>query len=541
MNPVQRVEALLAQRNLRGLARALKDRNTLVRRRAAQALGELGDPAAVPLLERAIWKDGDQYVQQWAIEALRTIGGPTATDALTAILFGADRRLAALAGQALAYLNTPQAITALRLREALIRNDWAAISALGTEVHRPLSTLLRSDLYRGWPSAKRKEVLKLSVELGAIPLRHHRRDLAAMGLFISEVHTIGDLLAGLRHRNPAVRVAAADKLGASGRIWTARPLFRCFRREMRSGGDRSVAIATARAMSMLGDERAISSLMERLSHPDNRVTADAARTLVEIGTPKTLERLFWFVATPASPAHQSIPTVLAALEAGGPQVVTALRHLVEHEQPRVRRLMIELIARSRYPDGAALLAPLGKDPDPDVQRAALDALAELNTSAAADVLYGLRDTAPTHWIIRALTAMSTSRATLLLRSLDPSATTLRGTVLEDQRPLAGASVQAIQERFVERKAQWDWRAISRRAETDAAGAFALTLFVMEPGKPIRLKVTTPLQPDGAGGEVFTAEIALIHGRDHRVWANIDRFIKRMMVDMQVAEGETVLR
>jgi hypothetical protein len=284
-------------------------------------------------------------------------------------------------------------------------------------------------------------------------------------------------------------------------------------------------------MSALGDERAARFFTERLTHPDSRIAAEAARTLVEIGTSRILESLFWFVASPPLPsAHLAVPTVLAALEGGGPAVVDSLQPLLAHDHPKARRLMIELIVRCRHPQGAALLQSLGEDTDPDIQHAALDGLAELNTTEAADTLYALLDKAPRRWIVRALAAMSIPRAVELLRSLDADATTLRGTLLDDRKPLHRASVQVVQEHLFEAEARWGWRAISGRAETDSEGIFALTLFMMEPGQSIRLKVTTPFQADGSGGESFTADLALSGGRDHAVRANIDRFFERLIVE-----------
>src|SRR5574341_1697982 len=201
-----------------------------------------------------------------------------------------------------------------------------------------------------------------AVKLGASPPRQRRRELAGIGMFVSGLHTVGDVLSGLQSHAPAIRIAAAERLGVGGIRWTARPLWQRFQREITPQGDRGAAIAMARAMAELGDERAIRLLMDRLSYPDSRIAADSARMLIDIGTPEVLERLFRVVATPLStPANRNIAQVIAALQAGGGAVVEGLRHLVDDEEPQARRLMIELIARCGHPEATLLLSRLAQD------------------------------------------------------------------------------------------------------------------------------------------------------------------------------------
>jgi HEAT repeat protein len=533
MGSIQKVEANLRRRNTHGLCGNLRHRDALIRRRAAQALGELGDPSGVRCLERALRTDKDQYVRQWAIDALQAIGNATAIDVLAGVYFGGDRRLSALAGQALAALPSKQALAALLIRDALLRNEWDSIEGLSEHGPRLLSILLNSELFRSWPSAKQREVLNRAVRLGASPPLARRRELAGIGMFVSGLHTIGDVLAGLQSHAPAVRIAAAERLGAGRVRWTARPLWQRFQREIAPSGDRGAAIAIARAMIELGDERAIRFLMDRLSHADSRVAADAARMLVEVGAPAVLERLFQFVVgQTVAPARRNVPQVMAALQAGGAQVAEGLRHLIEENEPSARRLMVEVIARCGHPEATQLLSKLAHDSDPEVQRAALDALAELNSPEAVDCLAALINEAPRKWITRALAAMTIRQAVERLRMLDPSNTTLTGVVMDGRTPLARARVQVIQFHHFAETNQWGWRAISGRAETDAGGRFGLTLFSLADDQPVQLKVVTQVQPNGKGGAAFTADLVLAKGQAHEVQAKIDRLFDRLSVEIR---------
>lgn len=538
MSATRKVERMLAARNVRGLGRALRDRNTVVRRRAAQALGELRDPAGVPFLQRAMLKDSDEFVRQWALDALRGIGGAAAEDALIAGLFGTDRTMATLAAQALTGLGSVQAITAVSVRDLATRNDWAGLQRLGEEARRALSILLSSDLYATWPSAKRNEVLNLAVRLGATPPTRYRRELAAGGMFVSGVHTIGDLVNGLQHRSPAVRISAAKRLGDAGKKWTTRPLYYLFQRENRPGGDRTVAIAFARAMARLGDLRAVNHYRQRLYTSEGK-PGEAARALVEIAMRETMEILFWFVAAPPPPpAYRNVPAILSALEGASADAINQLTHLLDHEQPNVRRLMIEIVARSRHPEAVMLLSPLATDPDQEVQHAALDALSELNSAEAVEALYALRDDAPRRWIARALAVITHPSAPERLREIDPSATTLHGRVLDNRQALQGARVQVVQQRIADKTGEAMWQAISARAEADDQGAFALTVFGALPEAPMQIKVTTPVKPNGKGSEVFTAQLSLSTGKAHQVEARIDRFFERLMLDIFPIEAST---
>ena len=96
MTPSNEVDRLLAEGSVRGLCRALRHRNALVRRSAARALGDLGDPQGVACLARAL-SDADEVVRRRAVESLQRIGDPAAIGALIAAAFGAHPLLARLA------------------------------------------------------------------------------------------------------------------------------------------------------------------------------------------------------------------------------------------------------------------------------------------------------------------------------------------------------------------------------------------------------------------------------------------------------------
>lgn len=534
MTGIHHVERMLMQGDVAGICRTLQDQNPLIRRRAAQALGQLKQPAGVPHLVRALRQDKDQYVLRWAIDALREIGDETAVDALTAAVFGSNRNVAVLATQALAAIPTPQAASATRLKDILARTDLSALANIENDVGRALEIALKSEQYASWPSGKQKQVLAAAARLGVKLPQRSARELAEMGVFVSGVHTIGDLITGLGHRNPIVRTAAAEKMGATGQGWMRLPLYNRFRKEVRPEGNRSVAVAAARALGQLGDRRPVAYFKQQLYGTDSPLAADAARVLGEMGSEEAVRTLFWFVIDPPPPpAYRNIPQALTALQNAGPAAVDALRSLIDHKNKRVRLMMAEMIIHSRHPETVSLLGQIGRDADPDVQRAALDGLAGLNNPAAAEMIRGLADSTPRDWVIRALAAITCPEGIHYLRELAPDATTLCGMLVEDHgEPLAKAFVQIVREHYFGEQQGWGWLAVSARAETDLGGEFALAAPVAAGDASIRLKVVIPPVGDGKDGEMFMADLSLAYREENRVKVRIDRFFSRLVIAME---------
>lgn len=521
-----------------GLCRVLQDQNPLIRRRAAQALGQLGQPVAVPHLARALRQDKDQYVLRWAIDALREIGDETAVDALTAVVFGSNRQVSVLATQALAAIPTPQAASATRLKDILGRTDMSALAGIENDAGRALEIVLDSEQYKAWPSGKQKQVLSAAARVGTRLPQRSARELAEMGVFVSGVHTIGDLIAGLGHRSPVVRAAAAEKMGSTGQGWMRFLLHGRFHKETRPGGNRSVAIAAARALGQLGDKRPVAYFKQQLYGSDPSLATDAVRVLGEMGSEEALRTLFWFVIDPPPPpAYRNVPQALTALENAGPAAVEALRPLIDHKNRQVRLLLVAVIIRSRHPGMASLLGQMGRDADPEVQRAALDGLAGLNNPAAAEMLHGLADSAPRDWVIRTLTAITCPESMRYLREIAPDATILYGMLVEDHgEPLAKAFVQIVREHYFGEQEGWGWLAVSARAETDPGGEFVLAAPVEAGDATIRLKVVIPPAGDGKDGEMFMADLPLAYGEENRVKVRIDRFFSRLVIAMEEHGG-----
>jgi len=136
-------------------------------------------------------------------------------------------------------------------------------------------------------------------------------------------------------------------------------------------------------------------------------------------------------------------------------------------------------------------------------------------------------------LMRALSAITHPTGPEYLRQLAPRTTTVEGDVLAaDRQPLNGGFVQIIEERHLGMDSGWGWRAVSARAQTDAEGAFILSIFGADEASRLRLKVVTPLERDGSGQDTYEAALPVRMGRRNYLRATIDRFFDRLVIDVK---------
>jgi hypothetical protein len=117
------------------LGRVLKDKDALIRRHAVKALGKIGDPRAVPLLAEILNDPDEQsHVRMTAAEALGDIGDKRAVEPLVSVLTGSHWTIRRSAAIALGAIRDPRAvaplITALQDEDASVRGR--VVETLGT-------------------------------------------------------------------------------------------------------------------------------------------------------------------------------------------------------------------------------------------------------------------------------------------------------------------------------------------------------------------------------------------------------------------------
>jgi len=507
----------------------LRGRDPIVRSQAAQALGRLADPAAVPCLAHTLQTESNLNTQRHATAALGAIGTHEAAEVLAHLLYHADRMTAQLAQQTLGAMAIPEAAAALAVQRALARCDWAALAALDPDQIWALQPALGSPQFLSWTPGKQQRALEIAIELGLTPPRNLAPQLKEMGIFLGRVHTLGDVLGSLFHPNAGVRTAAIETLAKNRGKWVGHILRWRFRREAQHGAP-TAAVAAARVMAQRGDWRGIEHYKERLYGTDEAPARQAAVTLGSIAAPEADEALFGFLTSLPAPSVQSSRThaaVWLALKDRGAQAVEHLRPILSSPNPNARRILAGVIARSGHPEAVELLGQLARDENDTVRRAAVEALSGLNTPDAACALSQLADRVPPSLLAAALQTIAHPEAAAALRALGRPATEVAGLLTTTTgKPIPDARVQGIGEYADD---DVSGRPVGAPALTGPDGAF----YLMLPGDlgGLHLKVTLP----GAKGPLF-APVALWANRANTIRVQADSLLHRLLVEAESAGG-----
>ena len=190
------VKRMKEQRDVRGLVGALRHRDAGIQYEAAEALGLLREPAAVPHLVAALTGDRYSGVRWKAAEALARIGEP-AVDALIRALGDGDEDVRWKAAIALGEIGDPRAIAPLidhlHDEDRFVQSRAAyALGQFGAPALPPLSAILGD----GSPDTRRGAALALGKIL----------DPAA----------VAPLIKALDDQDDSVRAAALEGLSAHG-------------------------------------------------------------------------------------------------------------------------------------------------------------------------------------------------------------------------------------------------------------------------------------------------------------------------------------
>lgn len=279
------VEKLRGKRDVGGLIKALAyTKDSAVRRRAAQALGGIGDTRAVEPLIAGL-RDSDQEVRRAAADALGRTPDARAVEPLLAALKDKDGQVQLAAAHALGSTRDVRAVDTLI---AALQDRWlgrAAAEALGElrdpRAVEPLLALMRaSDV-------------------------HGRRD-AAQALGKIGAPAVGPLMATLRDGNDDVRRAAADALDVAG--WKPDA--------SESGAWYRISKREVYKCAQLGTP-AVEPLVAALKDGASDVRRDAAHALGAIGDARAVEPLNAIVSAELDAIREGDSSAVSILLLGG--------------------------------------------------------------------------------------------------------------------------------------------------------------------------------------------------------------------------------
>lgn len=365
------IKGLKEKGDVNGLIAALKDKNYILRKDAAQALGELADPRAIEQLVsalqyRGLSADKDLPVRVAAAIALGKLGDPQAIEPLVAILQGrkfapGDVPVRSAIVTALGDLANPLVVEPLitALKDAPIRDSVVvSFGKLGDYALEPLLKALKD----------KDKTVRMSAA-------------AALGE-LGNPQGVEPLIAALGDNQSSVRSAAAAALGKLGDLRSVQPLLAAFHDK-----DGSVRSSIANALGKLGDPRAVELLTAALQDKDV-----AVRTVATTALKKFIDEQPARAFTPTHPDHKGVtPDNLATTNVnklGTSQSVTSFITALQDQgiSGSVRASAADTLGELGDPHAVEPLIAALKDNDPSVRAAVVAALKNLGDPRAVEPL-----------------------------------------------------------------------------------------------------------------------------------------------------------
>jgi HEAT repeat protein len=381
------------------LTDAMADTNYIPREAPAEALGFLGDARAVGPLAALLNVGGE--ASEVLAEALGRIGDPAALPYLTQALanksWGARRgdgvsgRRALIEPAEMPFLDhDPLAGPPHPWQPSWRGARHAAVVALGLIGDRQAVPTLLAALEDKdpWVCRAAVEALILIGDPAARPALVAAVAKAGESLFdpVAKVRTlariggpqaIAELTALLGHRNAFLRAAAAEALSrASGRE-AVEPLLAAMGEK-----DWGLRRLAASGLGWAGDPRAIPALVKALRDDDDGVRESAMAAIGWIGDPAATEQVL-----DALGDEEDYCVKLRASEAlgriGDPAAVSGLVRILRNRNFNFRRNAVKFLGFAGDPSSAPAVAGMLQDPEVTVRIAAAEALGAMGRAIAS--------------------------------------------------------------------------------------------------------------------------------------------------------------
>jgi len=388
------------------LIELLSDPQPDLRMHAALALGNVGDPVAVPALISAL-DDEEPNVRFHAIEALGAVGAGDAVDRLAEIARSGDFFLSFPAVAALGRTDDPRVASALTslLDDELLRP--AVVDTLAQIGDEDAVAPLVAVLNRGVDA---DGVAQIAAALDRIHAREddtfgagaHIVDLARGALSVAGIRALAAAVeqnrqplrslitvfgwSGSAALETLIRVVGvsevaaevADAVTSIGRD-AVEPLIHRV-----TEGDRASRIAAASLLGVLADTRAVPPLMAALDGVDAELTAAAAGALARLGDPAALDPLLALFGHEQAIVRQA--AIAAVNSVGADATAARIQPLLEDADARVRACAVRVAGYFGFAECIPTMFRLLDDPDEDVRRAVIEQLPILGDPRALPTL-----------------------------------------------------------------------------------------------------------------------------------------------------------
>jgi HEAT repeat protein len=372
---------------------------------AINALGEIGDPEAVPPLLGLL---DDPLLCAPAMQALGRLAGREALPRLVPILYDSDPTLRNLAIQAVVAIEQRATASGESLdpevQAALRREDLVGhlLSALGDDEPQNRRT---AAITLGWLKEPRAERPLMDL-LAEAPLQGYvTHALVSIGFRDRAAYSYGlthpedsvrqgairclswiappeaiELVAPMIHDPcPEVRAEAASAVGRLGDEDAAMLLFELL-------GDESEIIQESAmgALIRLPPDRVVPLLVHALTSADDQVRIRAAETLGLLRDPDTAPALIALSKDGREGVRRAALKALGEIDAPG--ISDLLRAALLDPASVVRQQAVLSLGKREDPDTVRDLLPLLKDPDPKMRFVTLRALGQIRSPEAVPYL-----------------------------------------------------------------------------------------------------------------------------------------------------------
>jgi HEAT repeat protein len=396
-------EKMIAKRDVEGLIKALGYRkDDFVRRKAAEALGQVGDARAVGPLMAAL-QDSKAYVRKAAAGALGQIGDARAVEPLVAALNDRDRNVRSVAGHALDKMGWQPGQDEEGGAYWVVKGAWDKCIEMGAPAVAPLIAVLKDS-----DSDVRKA--------GAWALGK-----------IGDARAAEPLIAALKDRNKDVRKAATKALGQIGDARGVEPLVAALK-----DTDLYVRYGAADALGQIGDARAVEPLIAALKDSDARWAV--AEALGHIGDARAIEPLIAALKNGSSSAGEALGRI------GDARAVAPLIAALKDGDWHVRGAAAEALGKIGDARAVKPLIPALKDGELYVLRAAADALDKMGWRPGHD------ESGAAYWVAKREWKKCIEMGKL---SVDPLIAALKNGASDESRAAGDALGQIGDARAVE--------------------------------------------------------------------------------------------
>ena len=325
---------------------------------AIEALGEIGDPRALDVLQPYILGQGRPFRHD-AIRAVAKIGGETAWASLAAILDNDTGKTRLIAAQGLASLDAAQA-------SPLIAPHIGAMLS-ESDVRQGAITLVHNCRIQ----SAAPQLVKLLDDQDEMVVAHSLTALAVLSVPAEALPRLVALSRLKPHNERAAKAIAAIDDPAARNGLTA----------LLDDNDPVVRRAAAAALGKLKDPRVVPLLYARLNDPDAEMRWQAMNDLKMTPGPEALQALLLATANEDGKMARMAENALRTRREAAP--AQALLGMLGHPQARVRKNVALVLANGPEDPAVedAMLSALN-DPAPEVRYAAGQALAQVGTRQA---------------------------------------------------------------------------------------------------------------------------------------------------------------